>query len=127
VTLAAAAPAPAPCSFAAKLAAARPFDSAAALHEAATRIWWNEARAPRGAAAKRGHASFGARALTRAALRAQVPAAGWLEAFAAHPRIGDVDGLRQKFAATAQWCARGAPVAPLRCALFRAPPCAPSA
>ena len=29
--------------------------------------------------------------------------ADWLEAFAAHPRIGDVDGLRKKFAATAHW------------------------
>jgi 2-oxo-4-hydroxy-4-carboxy-5-ureidoimidazoline decarboxylase len=30
----------------------------------------------------------------------------WLEAFAAHPRIGDLDGLRQKFAATADWSAK---------------------
>lgn len=29
---------------------------------------------------------------------------GWLEAFTAHPRIGDVSALRAKFAATAQWC-----------------------
>jgi 2-oxo-4-hydroxy-4-carboxy-5-ureidoimidazoline decarboxylase len=28
----------------------------------------------------------------------------WLEAFAAHPRIGDKDTLRKKFAATAAWC-----------------------
>jgi OHCU decarboxylase len=27
----------------------------------------------------------------------------WLEAFAAHPRIGDVDSLRAKYAATKQW------------------------
>jgi len=27
----------------------------------------------------------------------------WLEAFAAHPRIGDLDGLRKKFATTADW------------------------
>ncbi len=27
----------------------------------------------------------------------------WLEAFAAHPRIGDIDSLRAKFAATKQW------------------------
>jgi len=27
----------------------------------------------------------------------------WLQAFAAHPRIGDVEGLRAKFAATAAW------------------------
>jgi 2-oxo-4-hydroxy-4-carboxy-5-ureidoimidazoline decarboxylase len=28
-----------------------------------------------------------------------------MEALAAHPRIGDLDGLRGKFAATADWCA----------------------
>lgn len=27
----------------------------------------------------------------------------WLEAFAAHPRIGDLDGLRKRFATTADW------------------------
>jgi 2-oxo-4-hydroxy-4-carboxy-5-ureidoimidazoline decarboxylase len=27
----------------------------------------------------------------------------WLEAFAGHPRIGDVEGLRRKFASTAAW------------------------
>jgi 2-oxo-4-hydroxy-4-carboxy-5-ureidoimidazoline decarboxylase len=31
--------------------------------------------------------------------------ADWLEAFASHPRIGDLDSLRQKFATTAAWCA----------------------
>jgi len=30
--------------------------------------------------------------------------ADWLEAFAAHPRIGDVETLRKKFATTAAWC-----------------------
>jgi 2-oxo-4-hydroxy-4-carboxy-5-ureidoimidazoline decarboxylase len=29
--------------------------------------------------------------------------ADWLEAFAAHPRIGDLDSLRKKFASTADW------------------------
>ncbi|MBA3992622.1 MAG: OHCU decarboxylase [Cyanobacteria bacterium DS2.3.42] len=28
----------------------------------------------------------------------------WLEAFSHHPRIGDVDSLRAKFASTASWC-----------------------
>ncbi len=28
----------------------------------------------------------------------------WLQAFAAHPRIGDLDLLRKKFATTADWC-----------------------
>ena len=32
--------------------------------------------------------------------------ADWLEAFAAHPRIGDMDALRAKFAATAAWASR---------------------
>lgn len=34
-------------------------------------------------------------------LASQTPVSGWLEAFAAHPRIGDVDGLRKKFGAFA--------------------------
>jgi 2-oxo-4-hydroxy-4-carboxy-5-ureidoimidazoline decarboxylase len=29
----------------------------------------------------------------------------WLEAFAAHPKIGDLDALRAKFATTAAWAA----------------------
>lgn len=33
-----------------------------------------------------------------------MPVTGWLQAFAAHPRLGDVEGLRAKFAATAAWC-----------------------
>jgi 2-oxo-4-hydroxy-4-carboxy-5-ureidoimidazoline decarboxylase len=53
--------------------AARPFADRAALHAAAERA---------------------ARALSRA---------DWLEAFAHHPRIGDVAALRAKFAATAAW------------------------
>lgn len=28
----------------------------------------------------------------------------WVEAFSHHPRIGDVDSLRAKFASTASWC-----------------------
>ena len=32
-------------------------------------------------------------------------AADWLEAFAAHPKIGDRDALRARFAATAAWAA----------------------
>jgi 2-oxo-4-hydroxy-4-carboxy-5-ureidoimidazoline decarboxylase len=55
---------------------ARPFDSEAALFEAAERIWWELARTD------------------------------WLEAFAAHPKIGDLDALRNRFAATAAWSAR---------------------
>jgi OHCU decarboxylase len=54
----------------------RPFDSEAALFESADRIWRELARLD------------------------------WLEAFAAHPRIGDLDALRAKFAVTAAWAAR---------------------
>lgn len=32
---------------------------------------------------------------------AQVPVTGWLEAFAAHPRIGDMEALRFKHGASA--------------------------
>jgi 2-oxo-4-hydroxy-4-carboxy-5-ureidoimidazoline decarboxylase len=35
---------------------------------------------------------------------AQLTRADWLEAFAAHPRIGDLEALRKKFASTASWC-----------------------
>ena len=41
--------------------------------------------------------------------------ADWLEAFAHHPRIGDREALREKFAATAAWAGeeqRGAATAP---------------
>jgi 2-oxo-4-hydroxy-4-carboxy-5-ureidoimidazoline decarboxylase len=43
-----------------------------------------------------------------------LPAAGWLEAFTHHPRIGDVEALRRRFASTATWAAneqRGAAAA----------------
>ena len=46
------------------MARARPFESEAALIETAERIWWGLSKAD------------------------------WLEAFAAHPRIGDVDAIR---------------------------------
>jgi 2-oxo-4-hydroxy-4-carboxy-5-ureidoimidazoline decarboxylase len=55
--------------------ARRPFASAADLFAAADEIWDGLDRAD------------------------------WLEAFAAHPPIGDLDSLRQKFAATAAWSA----------------------
>ncbi len=55
---------------------ARPFESAAALFETAERIWW------------------------------ELSDVDWLEAFRAHPRIGDIDGLRARFAATAAWASR---------------------
>jgi 2-oxo-4-hydroxy-4-carboxy-5-ureidoimidazoline decarboxylase len=59
-----------------RMARLRPFDSVAAVFEAAERIWWG------------------------------LDPTDWLEAFAAHPRIGDRDALRAKFTATAAWSAR---------------------
>jgi 2-oxo-4-hydroxy-4-carboxy-5-ureidoimidazoline decarboxylase len=38
-----------------------------------------------------------------AAAEASLDRADWLEAFAAHPRIGDLEGLKKKFASTAAW------------------------
>lgn len=52
-----------------------PFTSTTALYEAAERIWHN---------------------LTEA---------DWREAFAHHPKIGDVNALQEKFASTAAWAA----------------------
>src|SRR5437870_2526047 len=40
-----------------------------------------------------------------AEVEAGLDRADWLEAFAAHPRIGDMDSLRKKFATTADLCA----------------------
>ncbi len=56
--------------------ARRPFASEGALLAAATEIW---------------------RSLSRA---------HWLEAFSAHPKIGDLDSMRGKFAHTAAWSAQ---------------------
>jgi 2-oxo-4-hydroxy-4-carboxy-5-ureidoimidazoline decarboxylase len=61
--------------WAARMAARRPFAGEAELFAAAGQVW---------------------RSLTRA---------DWLEAFAAHPKIGDLEALRRKFAATASWSA----------------------
>jgi 2-oxo-4-hydroxy-4-carboxy-5-ureidoimidazoline decarboxylase len=63
-------------SWSREMARLRPFDSEAALLEAAEGVWWG------------------------------LSAADWLEAFASHPRIGDRDALAAKFAATAQWSTR---------------------
>jgi len=59
-----------------QMARLRPFESEAAVFEAAERIWWGLGRVD------------------------------WLEAFAAHPKIGDLDALRTRFATTAAWAAR---------------------
>ncbi|CAI7744301.1 unnamed protein product [Closterium sp. NIES-53] len=59
--------------FASILAARRPFESFQNLERGASDVWWN-----------------------------QVDVSGWLEAFSAHPRIGDAASLKRKFA-TQQW------------------------
>ena len=58
------------------MAQARPFETVAALIETAEQIWWRLARSD------------------------------WLEAFAAHPRIGDQDALTNRFGTTAAWASR---------------------
>jgi 2-oxo-4-hydroxy-4-carboxy-5-ureidoimidazoline decarboxylase len=58
------------------VASLRPYASEAELRDAAERTWWDLSRDD------------------------------WLEAFAAHPKIGDLDALRARFAATATWSAR---------------------
>ena len=55
---------------------ARPYESAAVLLETAARFWWGLSKDD------------------------------WLEAFAAHPRIGDIDALRARIASTAVWASR---------------------
>jgi OHCU decarboxylase len=58
------------------MARSRPFESEAAVIATAERIWWG------------------------------LSEADWLEAFAAHPRIGDVDAIRARFATAAAWASR---------------------
>jgi len=57
------------------MAARRPFSSADALHAVADDVWW------------------------------KLDSADWLEAFTHHPKIGDIDSLRAKFATTKDWAA----------------------
>ena len=59
-----------------QMAEARPFESEASVLEAAARTWW------------------------------RLSEADWLEAFAAHPRIGDLEAIRAKFDTTAAWASR---------------------
>jgi 2-oxo-4-hydroxy-4-carboxy-5-ureidoimidazoline decarboxylase len=58
------------------MARARPYNSAAVLLETAARTWWGLSKDD------------------------------WLEAFGAHPRIGEIDALRARFASTAAWASR---------------------
>ena len=57
------------------VAAQRPFANAVAVLSAADEVWWKLDRAD------------------------------WLEAFTHHPKIGDIDSLRAKFATTKEWAA----------------------
>jgi 2-oxo-4-hydroxy-4-carboxy-5-ureidoimidazoline decarboxylase len=57
------------------MASRRPFSDAKALFAAAEEVW------------------------------AGLGPADWMEAFSHHPRIGDKEGLRQRFATTRQWAA----------------------
>jgi 2-oxo-4-hydroxy-4-carboxy-5-ureidoimidazoline decarboxylase len=59
----------------AALVARRPFADPAALHAAAEEVWWS------------------------------LGEPDWREAFAHHPKIGDRDALRARFASTAAWAA----------------------
>lgn len=56
-----------------QMVALRPFESSAQLFACADDIWWN------------------------------LSEADWLEAFTHHPKIGDIDSLRAKFATTREW------------------------
>lgn len=62
--------------WATRMLEARPFASPAALFARCNDIWYNECRE-----------------------------ADWLEAFAQHPRIGDIGSLKEKYAATKNWAA----------------------
>ena len=62
-------------SWVGRMVARRPFGDLTRLLRSAEEIWW------------------------------QLEAADWLEAFAGHPRIGDLEGLRTRFASTRSWSA----------------------
>lgn len=74
-------------SFAASVAAASPFSSMEALLSHARDVWYTQVRQPCLTTTRDTHP--------------QTPVAGWLEAFAAHPRIGDLESLRTKYGAFA--------------------------
>lgn len=59
--------------WATRMTASRPYADLPGVHQTAETTWWN------------------------------LPEEAWLEAFTAHPRIGDVNSLREKFANTKKW------------------------
>lgn len=60
-------------TWAEEMAERRPFESPEELFSEAEKIWWDLGRDE------------------------------WLEAFSAHPKIGDIDSLREKYASTKSW------------------------
>ena len=82
------------------LNAMSPADARAALLRCCGSRRWADAML-----ARRPFASMADLLAAADAVWAGLDRADWLEAFAAHPRIGDLDGLRKKFAATADWSA----------------------
>ena len=91
-------------SYARLLAQRGPFADSSALIDSARAIWWHQvlpARSQPPRSARPGRLRQVGLA-ERVRVRAQVAVTGWLEALAAHPRIGDVEGLRKKFGAFAE-------------------------
>lgn len=84
-------------AFAEKLAAPGSYSDVEEIIRAAREIWWNQVWAP--SATCVWHCWH---PLITPPQLLQTPVAGWLEAFAAHPLIGDVQGLRKKFGAFAE-------------------------
>ena len=82
-------------SWAAVVAARGPYGSLDALIDAAREVWWHQVG---GAAPRVGGLPLACRPPLPPPLpHPQTPISGWLEAFAAHPKIGDLEGLRKKY------------------------------
>lgn len=83
-------------SWAAAVAARGPYGTVGALIDAAREVWWHQVGPP-----GRGRRLLGACRMPPSSLICvhllQTPVTGWLEAFAAHPKIGDLEGLRHKY------------------------------
>ena len=93
-------------AWAAGVAARAPFPDLDSLVAAAREAWWHEVRCwgARWRARGESAAACAADAPPAAAPPCsppQTPVVGWLEAFAAHPKIGDLEGLKRKYGAFA--------------------------
>jgi 2-oxo-4-hydroxy-4-carboxy-5-ureidoimidazoline decarboxylase len=76
-------------------------DDAAAIAElqkCCGSTWWCDQ-----VAAQRPFTNFDALSATVEYVFDRMPREAWLEAFAAHPRIGDLESLRMKFAGNREW------------------------